>query len=58
MHLLRPQFCVMVLQRAAPFGRSGTEAEYPSMVNLMAEVSWIKSLLTELGIQFDVPQLF
>lgn len=34
---------------------SSTEAEYRSMAHATAELSWIQSILTELGIQFTVP---
>lgn len=37
--------------------RSSTEAEYRGMAHTTAELLWIKSLLTELGVSFTTPQL-
>lgn len=38
--------------------RASTEAKYRSMANIVAEVSWIQSLFTELGVSFAVPKLY
>lgn len=38
--------------------RSSTEAEYRSMAHATAELSWIQSLLTELGVKYTVPILY
>lgn len=38
--------------------RSSTEAEYRAMAHAIAELLWIQSHLTELGIEFAVPSLF
>jgi hypothetical protein len=39
--------------------RSSTEAEYKALANAMAEITWIQSLMGELGIiQKEVPRLW
>lgn len=38
--------------------RSTAEAEYRSMAHATAELLWVQSLLTELGIQFAKPTLY
>lgn len=38
--------------------KSNAEAEYKSLALITAEISWIQSLLIELGIRQTVPQIF
>jgi histone deacetylase 1/2 len=42
-------------RKQATVSRSSTEAEYKAMANATAEVIWVESLLTELGVKFRRP---
>jgi histone deacetylase 1/2 len=42
-------------RKQATVSRSSTEAEYKAMANATAEVIWVESLLTELGVNFEDP---
>ena len=38
--------------------RSSTEAEYRSLAQATAEVTWIQTLLTELSVPFHTPEIY
>lgn len=42
-------------QAPAPVARSSTEAGYKALANTAAELSWLQSLLTELGLPASIP---